>query len=205
MPRITDTKLFYVLNDTSNEFVNYKWLGGNRSRISNCVNLPWSWRYMKKILMFFWVLKNYHCILFIFVSDFLQWNGLIQETISYVTIKKMENNKPQKITLKIKTKCFSLKSKYLKSLESEGKVKEILVLRLESNSDLTWHSTFVARERQLSVAVAPSLRAWHNFKEHFLQTFWKSSWKILPSTWKTNKNADAAGNVWKGSSCRGGR
>ena len=32
--RIADTKLFYILKDTANEFTNYKWLCGNRPRIT---------------------------------------------------------------------------------------------------------------------------------------------------------------------------
>ena len=38
MHRITDSKLFYFLNDTDNEFTNYNWLCGNRPRISTLVN-----------------------------------------------------------------------------------------------------------------------------------------------------------------------
>ena len=38
MHRIIDTNLFYILNDTGNEFTNYKWLCGNRPRITDSRN-----------------------------------------------------------------------------------------------------------------------------------------------------------------------
>ena len=40
--RILDTKLFYILSDTGNQFTNYKWLCRNRPRITDCRNQPWS-------------------------------------------------------------------------------------------------------------------------------------------------------------------
>ena len=42
MHRIIDTKLFYILKVTANEFTNYKWLCDNRPRITDCGNRPWS-------------------------------------------------------------------------------------------------------------------------------------------------------------------
>ena len=42
MHRIIDTDLFYIFNDTGNNFTNYKGLCGNRPRITDCGNLPWS-------------------------------------------------------------------------------------------------------------------------------------------------------------------
>ena len=38
---IDDPKLFYILNNTGNEFKNYQGLRGNRPKLTECKNRPW--------------------------------------------------------------------------------------------------------------------------------------------------------------------